>query len=144
MMSNVFTQRGRLAAAFFLLLITACTADKPSIADWQRAAKQTLSIGGEQSDFLRIDKLQLGTVKALAANRYQATAEVTIVFTKSSVEAAKTFKVGNQELFGRFGSSLGAMAIRGAYGVFMKGERQQRQLTLTLVRQKDGSWLSPT
>ncbi|WP_406666036.1 hypothetical protein [Gallaecimonas sp. GXIMD1310] len=136
----MFTQRGRLAAAFFLLLLTACTADRPAIADWQRAAQQALSIGGEQSDFLRIDKLQLGAIKALSANRYQALARVTIVFTKSSLEAAKTFTVGNPELFGRFGSSLGAMAVRGAYGVFMKGERQQRQLTLTLVRQKDGSW----
>ncbi|ROQ30722.1 hypothetical protein [Gallaecimonas pentaromativorans] len=123
-----------------LLLLSACTPAPPGQEALKEALRAHLGALGPDA-FLEIENVTLLDSKRLDDNHIQVALAYQVRFTENFPDAARALATGQPDMFARFGSSLGAMALKMEFGVFRKGDLLERQDSLQLVRNDKGQWL---
>lgn len=122
-----------------LLLLSACTPAPPGQEALKEALRAHLGALGPDA-FLEIENVTLLDSKRQDDNHIQVALVYQVRFTENFPDAARALSTGQPDMFARFGSSLGAMALKMEFGVFRKGDLLERQDSLQLVRNDKGQW----
>ncbi|EKE75743.1 hypothetical protein [Gallaecimonas xiamenensis] len=121
-----------------LVLLAGCGPRPPDQGELQQALAQHLGAVGEDS-FMAVEQVRLLDSQNEGQGRLRVQLGYELVFLVDFPEAARRLTQAEPDLFARFGSSFGAMALTMEFGVFRQGDRQARQQELLLV-EDDGHW----
>ncbi|WP_115719947.1 hypothetical protein [Gallaecimonas mangrovi] len=135
----LFCNTTALFSTLLALLIVGCSPTGPTEQQLKLAAAQHIGAVGKNS-FLKVDKVTLLKQKKVDEKHLQVQLSYQLEFTMNFPEAAQTLATGQPDIYRRIGSSLGGVAIEMEFGVFQRGDKQQRQATLLLARQAD-NWI---